>query len=265
MIPLLSAEGLLALRAFVTPGMLVALDYDGTLAALTSDPLHAPMRASTRDLLARVARRYRTLILTGRARQDALRYVGDVPGIEVIGNHGSETARGEHAADLERVAAWKLRLQDALAAHPGIVIEDKQQSLSVHYRQAPDQALAGAMIERVAGQLPGARLIGGKCVVNVVAQDAPDKGSALLEEMQRVDAPRALFAGDDTTDEHVFEITQPGRLLTVRVGADERSRARYFLPDQQAIDELLRRLVDAATAPDGGGDGIPGTRPAAGE
>jgi trehalose 6-phosphate phosphatase len=244
-IHLLSPEGLRALDAFVRPDMLVAFDYDGTLAAITSDPLRAHMRPATGELLARVARRYRTLVLTGRSRGDAARLLGDIAGVEIVGNHGAETADSTDDGRGDQVAAWKLSLQSALGSLPGVVIEDKARSLSVHYRHAPDAAVALAAIEHAAADLPGAHLVGGKCVVNIVAEDAPNKGTALLAAMERIGAPRALFAGDDTTDEHVFELDRPETLLSVRVGAAEHSRARFFLRDQDEIDVLLRRLADA--------------------
>ena len=245
MIHLLSPEGLRALNGFLQPDMLVALDYDGTLAAITADPAQAHMRPVTSELLGRVAQRYRTLVLTGRARRDALRLLGGIAGIQIIGNHGSETADAADDGRGDQVAAWKASLQAALGSLPGVVVEDKSRSLSVHYRHAPDIPAAQAAIERAAANLPGAHLVGGKCVVNVVPEDAPNKGTALLAAMERIGAPRALFAGDDTTDEHVFELDRPDSLLTVRVGATAQSRARYFLRDQDEIDILLRHLADS--------------------
>lgn len=243
MIPLFSAEGLRDLDAFVRPGMLVALDYDGTLAALTDDPLSAHMRPETRALLGRVASRFPTLVLTGRARSDALRLLGAIDGVEVIGNHGGETVDADADDFSELVAGWRAELHAEFGAAAGIVIEDKIQSLSVHYRQAPRRDAARRRIEAAVAALAGARQVGGKCVVNVVPEGAPDKGSALVAAMARAGVARALFAGDDTTDEHVFELDLPGRLFPIRVGAAERSAARYLIEDQAGIDALLERLA----------------------
>ncbi len=52
----------------------------------------------------------------------------------------------------------------------------------------------------------------------------------------------ALYVGDDDTDEDVFALDQPGRLLTIRVGRKLDSLAGYFLRNQAEIDVLLRVL-----------------------
>ena len=50
--------------------------------------------------------------------------------------------------------------------------------------------------------------------------------------------------GDDETDEDVFTLDQPGRLLTIRVGPKRSSAARYYIANQPAIDDLLRVLLE---------------------
>jgi trehalose-6-phosphatase len=49
--------------------------------------------------------------------------------------------------------------------------------------------------------------------------------------------------GDDETDEDVFALDQPGRLLTIRVGRKPGSRADYYLESQAGIDPFLRLLA----------------------
>jgi hypothetical protein len=55
---------------------------------------------------------------------------------------------------------------------------------------------------------------------------------------------RPLYVGDDETDEDVFALDQPGRLLTVRVGPGGRSPADYRLRSQAAMGRLLTLLLD---------------------
>ena len=54
--------------------------------------------------------------------------------------------------------------------------------------------------------------------------------------------------GDDETDEDVFALDQPGRLLTIRVGRKRQSLASYFLRNQAEIDRLLETLLGDAPA-----------------
>jgi trehalose 6-phosphate phosphatase len=87
------------------------------------------------------------------------------------------------------------------------------------------------------------RVIGGKQVVNVLPLGAPHKGVALERERDRLGCDTAFFLGDDETDEDVFALDHPGRLLGVRVGAARRSHAAYYLKSQREVDALLARLI----------------------
>jgi trehalose 6-phosphate phosphatase len=240
---LFEAEGRRELGAFLGPGTLVALDYDGTLAPIVARPEQAHMPAATRSLLARVARRFPVVILSGRARNDAMRFLEGVAVIEVIGSHGLETAGGAAARFVGRVGRWRERLAERLRPLRGVAIEDKRYSLAVHYRHAADPAASQAEIESAAAGLEGARLLGGKAVLNLVPSEAPHKGAALLAACQRLGCPRAVFVGDDETDEDVFTLGRPQQVFTVRIGEHQASAARYFLRDQAEIDRLLETLL----------------------
>src|SRR5262249_58937782 len=111
------------------------------------------------------------------------------------------------------------------------------------YRSGAAKAGARAAILAAAAALGDARVFGGKQVVNLVPRWAPHKGAALERERERLGCDTAVYIGDDVTDEDVFALEHPDRLLAIRVGASVRSRAPYYLPRQADIDELLRRLI----------------------
>ena len=236
---ILARANIAVLHRFVHPDTLFAFDYDGTLAPIVADPARARMRRSTHELLASVARRYATIVITGRRRDDASRLLAGIDLREIIGNHGAETAAAPPRSAVRRVAAWHDELRTRLERTAGVVIEDKGFSLAIHYRACANPAAAGAKIRKIAESLRGARLVGGKYVINVVADDAADKGAALLRTWGRLRSPRAVYVGDDDTDESVFGLGQPHRLLSVRVGVRPSSRAAYALRDQGEIDRLL--------------------------
>lgn len=244
-----------ALARFLRRDTLIALDYDGTLAPIAPRPRDARMRATTRALLVRVAKRYPVIVLTGRSRRDALRFLDGVPVLEVIGSHGLETPGTPLTRVLARVEAWRAQLAHRLRTLAGIDIEDKRYSLAVHYRHAPDPA-AKDLIGAAASELEGARIVGGKEVVNVVPEDAPDKGAALLAACRRLGCDRAVFVGDDVTDESAFAAAPPERVFTIRVGEAPESAASWCLRSQEEIDVLLDLLLQAESRP------APGSRPA---
>lgn len=241
------------LRPYLRRETLLVFDYDGTLSPIVPDPATAHMRGQTRDLLVTLARLYPVAILSGRSRHEVMRFVETVPVLDVIGNHGLEVFGAPIGSAAARVREWRQDLEERLENLPGIVIEDKRASLAVHYRASPDPVAARQVIRRVASDLEGVRLVGGKHVVNLVLADAPHKGTALRRLRERLAHPPTIFVGDDDTDEDAFGLP-PGELLGIRVGPSDASSAAWYLRDQGEIDELLRRLIEGVR---------PGSRPRA--
>jgi trehalose 6-phosphate phosphatase len=200
------------------------------------------MRATTRRLLRCVCQRYPCIVISGRARDDLIRRLHDIPIVHVSGNHGLEPW-AEDIRYVMRVREWVKHLAPRLASRQGVMIEDKGYSLSIHYRAARDKRRALRAIDEAVRDLPGARRIGGKLVVNLVPSGAPSKGAALERARRLLVCDAALYVGDDETDEDVFRGTRSNRVLSVRVGPADRTRAPYLLKHQRQIDTLLRQLV----------------------
>jgi len=230
------------LEQFSWSNVLLAFDYDGTLAPIVADPERAPMRASTRELLRLLTGLYPVAIISGRARADAQRQLDGIRVKQVIGNHGLEPWHTSPGLTRE-VRRWLPILEQKLAHLKGVQIEDKVFSLAIHYRQSREKKRARAAIAQAARALGELRVIGGKQVVNLVPEGMPHKGVALERERERLGCDTALYVGDDQTDEDVFALDQPGRLLGIRVGRSRLSAAAYYIPGQADIDDLLRVLV----------------------
>lgn len=242
-----SPEGQRALQALVARQPLLAFDFDGTLAPIVACPGDARVAAGVGQRLIRLAAWRPVAVVTGRAVADVRTRLGFEP-TYVVGNHGAEDPRmaasqaTEAALKIarERLAEHAQRLQDA-----GVTVEDKGGSMALHYRLAPDQDKALASIDGAVAELDGAlETFGGKCVVNLVAAGAPDKGDAVQRLVQESGSDAAFFAGDDVNDEAVFALAPP-HWVTVRVGHDARiSKAQYFLESQGEMAELLQRMLD---------------------
>jgi trehalose 6-phosphate phosphatase len=230
------------LKQFGRSRVLLAFDYDGTLAPIVPDPARAAMRASTRALLERIAERYPCMVISGRSRADARRRLRGARTVEVVGNHGIEPWQTS-TRSLQVVQRWRPVLARALARWPDVTVEDKGYSLAVHYRRSREKKNVRVAIDRVVSRLGEVRIIRGKQVVNLLPEDAPHKGVALEKARSRFGCDTAIYVGDDRTDEDVFGLDQPGQLLTVRVGKNSDSRAAYYLRDQREIDRFLRVLL----------------------
>jgi trehalose 6-phosphate phosphatase len=240
---LFSPAGRRALAEFSASNVLVAFDYDGTLAPIADDPRRAALRSRTRQLLRRVAALYPIAVVSGRREADVARRL-DGTGVWVAVGHQVHWLRrsAEHYQVRARVLLWRQQLRRKLRDEAGIRIEDKQFALALHYRQAasPDAALAAIVAALV--DIDGARVVYGKRVVNVVPDGTLSKAAILLEIERQFGCSCAVYVGDDTDDEDVFHLRSSTPILTVRVGAANDSAAEYVLPDQHDVDTLLAEL-----------------------
>lgn len=259
---LFSPAGQARLNDIVQPGMLCVFDFDGTLAPITPVPDHARMPEAILERLRRLASATPVAVLTGRSIADIRDRLGFEPPY-LIGNHGMEGIPGWEAdGDRHEAAcrAWRAalaqHLNDRTQFEPGIWIEDKRYSLSVHYRSARDQVQTASKLAALFLQLdPPPRVVSGKCVFNLLSQDAADKGVAMEKLVQICAARTAIYIGDDVTDEDVFRLQRPD-LLSIRVEPSAESAAAYFIPQHEDIarllDDLIARLqqLSAGTAAD---------------
>lgn len=230
------------LTSFALSNVLLAFDYDGTLAPIASTPARARMRRTTRALLQRVAMLYPCVVISGRALDDITRRLRHIPLWYVFGNHGSEPEISPHPTHLTR--EWVDTLRATLPPDPAIVVEDKKHSVTVHYRGARDRTAARDAVMQTAASLRDVRLVGGSEAINLLRRDAPDKGSALSYAVRAFACHTAIYVGDDETDEDAFTALPPERLLSVRIGPPPpASGARFHLASQREIDELLDRLI----------------------
>ncbi len=259
MTPIFAEAGVAQLDAFAQPGVLCIFDFDGTLSPIVALPDQAHLPAAVRERLLKLQALAPVAILTGRALTDIAVRLEFTPDF-LIGNHGLEGLPG---SGLQRdyfttlCAGWRAVLlaafADTLRFDPAIALEDKTISLSVHYRMAEDPARAEAALHAVFATLvPVPRVIAGKFVFNLLPQAAGDKGTAFEELMRLSGASRAIYVGDDVTDEDVFRLARPD-LLSIRVGETAVSAASFFLRRYndmlQLLDYLIDRLQPALTAP----------------
>ncbi|HEV2644385.1 MAG TPA: trehalose-phosphatase [Candidatus Elarobacter sp.] len=247
-----------AARLHGTP-LLLMLDVDGTLCDIVQRADDARVPEETRELLRRLARRPDVCmaIVTGRAAADAHRMDG-INGIRISGNHGIERwdANGAEriAPGWERVARSMRAAVAELARvpldFPGTSVEDKQFTITVHFRQA-DPATVPALRDEVGeiAERHALRRAEGKAVINLFPPLDIDKGDAVRALVREcgADAPGAavLFAGDDVTDEDAFTAlaTHVPGAVTIRVGDDAtRTAATFRVATPRDLATILERL-----------------------
>lgn len=244
--PLFTESGLAALRSFVSCATLFAFDLDGTLAPIAAHPQHIIVSKTTKGQLGLLAARASVAIITGRSRMDAQAHLGIVPQF-LIGNHGAEGLPGwekQEETFFRMCLDWERQLKKILPSEEasGIRVENKGTTLSIHYRAAPDSGKAQALVLQSVDVLtPRPRRVTGKLVENILPENAPDKGAAMLHLLRLTVSLNGFYAGDDVTDEEVFQL-DGDNLFTVRVGGHGETKARYELTNQRGIVRLLREI-----------------------
>ncbi|HEX7197422.1 MAG TPA: trehalose-phosphatase [Candidatus Limnocylindria bacterium] len=186
-------------------------DFDGTLSPIVADPALSRLVDGAGGALAALAERLAVVaVVTGRAPLDARRMT-DVPGLLIAGNHGTEWL--EPAADepVGTPAASSVRadIDAALAGLPrlpGVTVEHKGISATVHYRNAPDPDRALPAILEGLGALEGRRveLRHGRMSVELRPVGFGDKGTAARAIIERFALRGVVVMGDDLTDLDMF-------------------------------------------------------------
>jgi trehalose 6-phosphate phosphatase len=260
-------EGVAGLAAIAAdPGRaLIALDFDGTLAPIVSEPAAARPYPGVLPALRRLATGVGTLaIITGRPAPVAVELGGfaDIPGLIVIGHHGFERWEGGQLTSPPpppEIAAARTRLPGALAAAgapEGTRVEDKGHALVVHVRRTadPQAALArltGPMAEFAAGT--GLDCQPGRMVIEL-RPPGINKGTALTALIAERDPAAVLFAGDDLGDLPAFEAVRAARAagrkgVAVCSASDEvtalAAHADLVLDGPRGVGALLAALAEA--------------------
>lgn len=246
MTPLFSRTGREELRRLAQGSTLYAFDFDGTLAPIVPDPAQARAADRVTRPLAQLATLVPVAVVSGRAQRDLIeRLPCEIA--YLVGNHGNEGLPNEQDTRrlVETCSAWRGQLELQLLAPQaqGVRLEDKGQSLSLHYRAAPDPAAASHFLRELAhGLAPQPTVIDGKLVLNLLPPGAMTKFEALRVLVEHEGVENVLFVGDDDTDEIVFERAPPG-WTTVRIDPVDDSRARFCLTEQASIEVLLAHLL----------------------
>ncbi|MDH3706344.1 MAG: trehalose-phosphatase, partial [Acidimicrobiia bacterium] len=251
-----------ALRGLArTPVMLVACDYDGTLAPLVDNPDEAfPHRESIAALRALAAfPDTEVAVVSGRSLRDLAALSRLPEEIHLVGSHGSEFDAGFlrelDRGQLELRKAITQELEGIAGHHPGALVEKKPASVAFHYRQAAEGSADDIVAQILAGPAttPGVQVKHGKDVVELAVIET-DKGEALETLRRQVGAEAVIFMGDDVTDEDAFaRLTGPD--VGIKIGPGD-TKAGLRLDDTEdasralaLLCELRRAWVEGANAP----------------
>lgn len=242
----------------------IMLDIDGTLAPIVEHAADAHVPESTRQLMIAVARRYGLVACVSGRRASEARAMVSIGSISYVGSHGIELLRsGWTEAVLDPGAAeWVRRIQDfgreadsAEVRRRRVRLEDKGPIVAFHWRGAPDEEAARALVEEIAreAEQAGLRTHWGRKVLEVRPPITFDKGAGIKRLLDEVGPgiTLALYVGDDTTDLDAFralgELLDAGRLSrVVRVGVQSDEGPSQIAAEADIVvdgPEGVRRLL----------------------
>lgn len=237
-----------------TERLLVALDFDGTLAPLVDRPEDARATDRARAAIERLGAidDTRVAIVSGRALESLGMVASPPDGTLLSGSHGVELQldAGAVTLDLREAEVAKLErlgtiVESVAAQNTGAWIEKKPAGLALHTRRlsvSDGAALQQDARDRVAAELLGITVRTGKAVLEFAVRET-DKGESLNRLRQHVGATAVLYIGDDVTDEDAFA-TLDSDDVGVKVGQGK-SLAAHRVRSPEEVAELLERLADA--------------------
>lgn len=234
-------------RAAASGVVLVASDYDGTLAPIVANPdlAHPDARALPALVSLGTLADTHAAILSGRDAAVLRRLTGAPTGVELVGSHGAERngcLPQVEAQAREDLAAVQVRLAALCDKFPGSRLEVKPAGVAFHYRNvaAALHPTAQASARRIGLGFPGLTILLGKRVVEL-AGSTTNKGHALLALRDRWAADVVVYIGDDVTDEDAFAALRPDD-VGVKVGAHP-TRAEFRVDDQTQVSAVLESLL----------------------
>ncbi len=243
--------------------ILFMCDFDGTLTPIVDRPEMADLNQEVRKLLSKLSRcrRITVAVISGRSLND-LRTRIAIPSLIYAGNHGLEIV-GPHYSYMHPVTNEIKKvlniihgvLLSSLGKIKGVIVEDKNLTLSVHYRLV-DEDDVSQVASIFKNTLAGAENLGkiktteGKKVYEVRPAVSWHKGKAVKLIMKNLgkggwySGTLPVYLGDDLTDEDAFKVMENYGGIAVYVGQPvPESAASYFLKDTYEVENLLRSVL----------------------
>jgi len=233
---------------------LLLLDYDGTLTPIVLRPELAVLSEDMRDVLKKIAEKYPTAIISGRAIDDVKNMV-KVENIYYAGNHGFEISNDRKLANPDaektRVVINEIcrKMQKNLIHIKGSIVENKGITASVHYRMVSDNdflELTKIFKEVIAPYLEKGeiKITSGKKVFELRPNIEWNKGKAVewvIDAIGKEGTP--VYIGDDRTDEDAFTALRNKGVTVLVSEKTGKTNAKYYLRNVDEVKIFLEGLL----------------------
>ncbi|MFB0528148.1 MAG: trehalose-phosphatase [bacterium] len=243
-------------RLWLAKGILLLLDFDGTLTPIAARPKEAELSPEMEGILRFLTKKkgFEIAIISGRSLSDLKQKI-KIKNIIYVGNHGLEIERKgkefiypQASKSIPTMKELKKILKARLGPIKGTIVEDKRVGLAVHYRMVknsdvPELKRRVRQIFRPFMEKKKIKIGYGKKILEAKPPIMWDKGKAasMLLDSFKQEKPVAFYLGDDRTDEDAFS-TLDGKAITVFVGKPRESKAKFFLKNVGEVGIFLQRL-----------------------
>jgi trehalose 6-phosphate synthase/phosphatase len=229
------------------------LDYDGTLIGFKSRPEDAFPDEELKELLSRLAKKSKVVLISGRDRKTLDDWFRGVP-VDMIAEHGVWLKKSGSKKDWDAYAevdnSWKQDIRNIMEYYvlrtPGAFIEEKHHSLVWHYRKV-ERGLGDLRMRELFSHLKymasghNLQVLEGNMVLEIKRPDI-NKGRAATAFMKGKDYDFILAIGDDWTDEDTFK-AMPQNAFSIRVGYAY-TQANYNIKGVKEVRDLLNKLIE---------------------
>lgn len=244
---LLNKNNLKVLKSFCSnKEVLFAFDFDGTLAKIVKDPDDVKIDSKILSLILKLKRKFPVAVISGRKLSNLKKVLPFKPDY-VVGNHGFEgvgTFKEQKNKTKRICTQWERIIKRDLSNLHGIKIENKDFSISIHYRLSKNSSHSKKEILKVCKILGDKhRLIMGKMVIDITPSFAPNKGNAVVKLIKKTGVKKVFYIGDDRTDEDVFKLPRRYKIFKVKVGEDLNSSADFFIRGQRELYKVLSSIM----------------------
>jgi trehalose 6-phosphate synthase/phosphatase len=234
----------------------ILLDYDGTLAPFTKVPSQAAPDKRLLDFLQRLTEddRNEVAIISGRDSDTLQKWLGHL-NLTFVSEHGVfiKYKNKDWESQTSVSPEWKEQIRPMLQSYvtrcAGSLIEEKQNTLSWHYRNTHpglgfvrSRELLNNLLQLTANT--PVHVIDGNKVLEVRLTGV-DKGITALKLLNYFKPDFTICIGDDTTDEDMFKALEK-HAYTIKIGNDA-TAAKYNIPTQADVLPVLESIMFAST------------------
>jgi trehalose 6-phosphate phosphatase len=226
------------------------LDFDGTLVRIAPMPGAVRLDEGTREVLRKLAehRNVTIAVISGRQRAELRHFIG-IHKLKYMGLYGWESNGNKKVPFSVRVtlARTLVELLTELPAYPGVWIEPKRNSFSVHLKGTSGETqrrVREKLKKRVALLRDTLQMMTNLRDVEVAPLSIGDKGAAVRKILGEPAMRGALpiYFGDDLSDEPAFAATRKG--ISILVGNRRATRAQFSLRGPAEVTAALSRMEE---------------------